>query len=168
MADQWDPNNFSARDYQAAKEKAKVSLPGQAALRKLQADLKKHPKVEEQLLFELLQVTLRALEEGVSPRGSMLDALLFERSLSEEKLPTFLNEIEKVVFASFRLLSTEDAARQKHFAFALEFTLLMALAAIRKKDRERLETVCAKLLVGLDPDGRDPRYKIIQKVLKGP
>jgi len=162
MSEEWNVSGFSAAEYHAAKERAKHSAAEKVALEKLLDSMRKYPQREEQLLFELLAETLHAVKGGTSPRGSILDALQFERSVSQEKMAVFLNEIEEIIFASFRLLGGMNSATGDFLA--LELTVSVALAALRKWDQSRFDIVRADLQGKLTLSAEDRRLRILQKV----
>ena len=150
---------ITAVDYLNAQDKAQRNGADKPAFKRIQEDLKRLPKTQERLAFELLEIAGLALRRGKNPRNAALPALELCRSISEERLSDYIADVDSMAVQCFELM---DHCRDNRFTF----TFLTSLLVLRTLDTQRLNSLLEKLKTASEE--HEPRRKLLAHAEESP
>jgi hypothetical protein len=137
------PEFITASEYLEAEAKARRNGADKPAFRSIEQELKRLPRTQERLTFELLRIARSALDQGKNPGDAALLAMTMGRSLTHENRLKYLETIEDIAVRCF-----ESMARCVDSRFTLTF--VGSLFALRTSDKQRLDILLDKLKRALD------------------
>jgi hypothetical protein len=120
-------------------------------------DLKRFPKTQQRLAFELLAIASQSVEQRCDPGQFIGMAAAFSGSVEAQRLPEYTMTFEKIMFAYFEVLGRPGTRIEGVHPFVLTFVL--GLSIIRKFDPNRF-LVLVEILKSQCSDP-DPRGQII-------
>lgn len=144
--------SITASEYLRAQENAKRNGADKPVFRRIEEEIKRLPKTQERLTFELLTVARAALDRGKNPGDAALPAMSLGLSRTQENWPKYLEAIEDIAVRCF-----ESMAQCVDSRFTLTF--VSSLFALRMSDKQRLNTLLDKLRPALGQ--ADPRRELL-------
>jgi hypothetical protein len=132
------PEFITASEYLEAEAKARRNRADRPAFKRIEEELKRLPKTQERLAFELLKIARAALDQGKDPGEAPLRAMSMARSITPENRPKYLEAIEDMAVRCFELMAGFVDNR-----FTLTF--VDSLFAIRTFDKQLLSILLDKL-----------------------
>ena len=144
--------SITASEYLRAEENARRNGADKPAFRRIEEEIKRLPRTQERLAFELLKIARTTLDQGKNPGDAALPAMSMGRSLTEENRPKYLEAIEEIAVRCFELMAQCVDNR-----FTLTF--VSSLFALRTSDEQRLNILLDKLKRALGQ--ADPRREFL-------
>lgn len=144
--------SITASEYLRAQENAKRNGADKPVFRRIEEEVKRLPKTQERLIFELLTVARAALDRGKNPGDAALPAMHMGLSLTQENRPKYLEAIEDIAVRCF-----ESMAQCVDSRFTLTF--VSSLFVLRTSDKQRLNIQLDKLKRALGQ--ADPRREFL-------
>src|SRR6266496_972015 len=99
------PEFITASEYLEAEAKARRNGADKPTFRRIEQELKRLPRTQERLMFELLKIARAALYQGKNPGAAALPAMIMGRSLTFENRPKYLEAIEDIAVRCFESMA---------------------------------------------------------------
>jgi hypothetical protein len=144
------PEFITASEYLEADRKARRNGADKPAFRRIEEELKRLPKTQERLAFELLKIARAALDRWKNPGDA---AMSMGRSMTDDNRSKYLEAIEDIALRCFDLMAQCADSR-----FTLTF--VSSLIALRTSDKQRFDTLLEKLTRALGKQA-DPRREFL-------
>ena len=161
-----DVEHISALEFLDAEKRATRNAADKPQFNQLLAELEKLPKAQQRLAFEFLAMAWRSLKLTADPGGLIAWAAFYGKSIEAQRLSVYIFWLERIIIRSFEILGQLEVPAHGIGPFSLG--LKTGLGALRRMDPNRFQAVVHNLSCACGDGERDPRWKVLIRILKRP
>lgn len=158
-----DVEHITVAEYCEASATASANTADVPAFKHIHEELKRFPATRQRLVFEVLPLVWKSLEDGIEPVTETCVATWWP-SIEPQRLAEYTMLLEKIIRRCFELRDQVPDPQAESVRFAI--TLMTMLISLAKADRTRFNEVLASLKSQCGDANSDERMKLLNGVEK--